>query len=78
MIGAVFAAPAAIRLLGTLARRLPFAPRLALRDLARYQSRAAASLAAITLGLSIAVAIIVIASASRRPRVTATCPTASC
>ncbi len=62
VIGTVFAAPAAIRVLGSLARRLPFAPRLALRDLARSQARSAAALAAITLGLGIAVSVIVIAS----------------
>lgn len=64
IIGTVFIAPTAIRLMGKMAAHLPFAPRLALRDLARYQARAAASLSAITLGLSIAVAIVVIASTS--------------
>jgi putative ABC transport system permease protein len=64
VIGAVFTAPAAIRALGPIARRLPLAPRLALRDLARYQSRAAAALAAITLGLGIAVAVVGIAAAN--------------
>jgi putative ABC transport system permease protein len=64
VLGTVFAAPTAIKLIGAAARRLPFAPRLAVRDLARYQARAAASLSAITLGLSIAVAIAVVASAS--------------
>jgi putative ABC transport system permease protein len=63
VIGAVLAAPAAVRLLGGLARHLPFAPRLALRDLARYQARAAAALAAITLGLGIAVGVIGVAAA---------------
>jgi putative ABC transport system permease protein len=62
--GAVLGAPAAVRALGGLARRLPFAPRLALRDLARYQARAAAALAAITLSLSIAVAVVVVSTAS--------------
>ena len=38
VIGAVFTAPGAIRAVGALASRLPFAPRLALRDLARYQA----------------------------------------
>jgi putative ABC transport system permease protein len=64
VLGAVFAAPAAIRVLGPIAGRLPFAPRLALRDLARYQGRAAAALAAITLGLGIAVAVVGIAAAN--------------
>ncbi len=62
VIGTVFAAPAAIRVLGALAHRLPFAPRLACRDLARSQARSAAALAAITLALGIAVSVIVIAS----------------
>ena len=65
VLGSVFAAPAATRTLGSVARRLPFAPRLALRDLSRYQSRAAAALAAITLAISIAVGTIVIASATQ-------------
>ena len=60
--GVVFLAPAAVRLLGPLATRLPFAPRLALRDLSRHQSRAAASLAAITLGIGICVAIVAVAA----------------
>ena len=44
--------------------RLPFAIRLALRDLGRYQARAGAAVAAISLGLAISVAIVGIASAS--------------
>ncbi|MCU1393927.1 MAG: hypothetical protein JWM34_2355 [Ilumatobacteraceae bacterium] len=65
IIGGVFFAPGAIRVLGLVAKRLPFAPRLALRDLARYQSRAAAALAAITLGLSLAIAVVVISAANQ-------------
>ena len=45
--------------------RLPFAPRLALRDLARYQARAAAAIAAITLGLGASVTIVVLAQANQ-------------
>ncbi|MEP7047731.1 MAG: FtsX-like permease family protein [Ilumatobacteraceae bacterium] len=67
VVGAIFVAPAAVRLLGLVARRLPFAPRLALRDLSRYQARAAAALAAITLGLGIAVGVIAVAAASQDP-----------
>jgi putative ABC transport system permease protein len=63
VLGAVFLAPAAIRVCGALARRLPLAPRLALRDLARYQTRSAAALAAITLSLAVAVGIVVVATA---------------
>src|SRR5215207_1192355 len=51
VIGVVFASPGAIRAMAALAGRMPFAPRLALRDLGRYQARTAAALAAITLGL---------------------------
>jgi putative ABC transport system permease protein len=64
IVGAVFAAPAAIRAVAVPARRLPLAPRLAVRDLARHQSRAAAALAAMTLGLAISVAIVGLAKAS--------------
>jgi putative ABC transport system permease protein len=64
IIGTVFVAPAAIRLLGVFAQWLPFAPRLALRDLARYQARAAAALGAVALGLGIAVAVIGVVSAN--------------
>jgi putative ABC transport system permease protein len=67
VLGGVLAAPAVVRSLGVLARRLPFAPRLALRDLARYQARASAALAAITFGLAISVGIVGIASASEYP-----------
>jgi putative ABC transport system permease protein len=68
VLGTTAAAPATIRALGGVARRLPFAPRLALRDLARYQSRAAAALAATTLALAIAVSIIVLAGANQDRR----------
>jgi putative ABC transport system permease protein len=64
VVGVVFMSPAAIRALAVPARRLPFAGRLALRDLARYQARAAAALAAITLSLGISVGIVAIAQAS--------------
>ena len=66
MLGVVLAAPAAIRAAAAPAARLPFATRLALRDLARYQARAAAALAAITLAISISVAIVGIAGANVR------------
>ena len=41
----------------------PIAPRLALRDLVRYQARSGAALAAVTLALGIAATVVVIASA---------------
>lgn len=65
VLGAVFLAPAVIRLVASAAARLPFAPRLALRDLARSQSRAAAALAAIAFGVGIATSVIVVASANQ-------------
>ncbi len=61
IVGLVFVAPGAIRAVGLLTRRLPFAPRLALRDLVRHQARTAGAVAAITLGLGIAVSIVVLA-----------------
>jgi putative ABC transport system permease protein len=64
VVGTVFAAPGVIRVGGRLARRLPFASRLALRDLARYQARAASALAAVTLGLAMAVGIVAVAAAN--------------
>jgi putative ABC transport system permease protein len=63
-LGLVLLAPPAVRLAGVLARRAPLAGRLALRDLARYQSRSGAALAATSLGLAIAVSIVVIAAAN--------------
>ena len=64
VVGTVMIAPAAIRAGGGLAPRLPLGPRLALRDLARYQARAAAALGAITLGLAISIGIVAIAAAA--------------
>ena len=61
-LGIAFAAPVAVRPLGPLATRLPIAARLALRDLSRYQGRAGAALAAISLGLGIAVAVVLAAT----------------
>jgi putative ABC transport system permease protein len=47
-----------------LAGSLPIAARLALRDLARYQDRAGAALAAISLSLGIAAAIVITSAAA--------------
>ncbi|MFI5913224.1 FtsX-like permease family protein [Dactylosporangium sp. NPDC051541] len=55
-------APAGIATLGRLARHAPLAPRLALRDLARYRSRSGAALAAIALAVGIA-AVVTLAAA---------------
>jgi putative ABC transport system permease protein len=64
VIGVVLAAPSAIRLAAAAASSLPLSPRLALRDLGRHQSRAAAALAAITLAVGLSMAVVVSASAS--------------
>jgi putative ABC transport system permease protein len=63
-IGAALAAPTMIRALAAPAAHLPFAARLALRDLVRYQTRAAAALAAVTLATGIAVTAVALAQAN--------------
>jgi putative ABC transport system permease protein len=60
VLGAVIASPAAVRALGLPTSRLPFAPRLALRDLVRHQARAAAALAAITMAVGIGVSVVLV------------------
>ena len=62
VIGVVFLSPAVLGALGRLGTRTPIAPRIALRDLARYRARSSAALAAVTLGLALPVGVIVIAS----------------
>jgi putative ABC transport system permease protein len=52
--------------LARAARHTPIAPRLALRDLARYQARSGAALAAITLALGIAAAVVIVAAAEEK------------
>lgn len=64
-IGTVFVAPAAVRLVAIPARRLPLPSRLAVRDLARFQSRAASALAAIAFAIGLAVTIVAIAQANQ-------------
>jgi putative ABC transport system permease protein len=51
-----------------VARLVPIAPRLALRDLVRYQARSGAALAAVTLALGIAASIVLVASAEEASR----------
>src|SRR5262245_39956397 len=63
ILGALLLGPLAIRIFPHLAGRLPVAQRLALRDLARYQARSGAALAAVALALGIAATVAVIASA---------------
>jgi putative ABC transport system permease protein len=57
-VGVLFVGPLAIRVLAAARGGLPVAVRLALTDLARYQARAGAALAAIGLALGIAVTIV--------------------
>jgi putative ABC transport system permease protein len=67
-IGTLLLGPLAIRLFSTVAGQLSIAPRLALRDLARYQARSGAALAAVTLALGIAATTVVVASAEASKR----------
>jgi putative ABC transport system permease protein len=64
VIGVLLASPLAIRALAACAAPLPVAGRLALRDLARFQARSGAALAAISLVLGIPVAMVVTAAAA--------------
>jgi putative ABC transport system permease protein len=66
IVGTLLLGPLAIRLFAGTARRTPIAPRLALRDLARYQARSGAALAAITLALGIAAAVVIVAAAEEK------------
>ena len=63
ILGTLLLGPLAIRLVARPAGHTPIAVRLALRDLARYQARSGAALAAITLALGIAAAVVVVAAA---------------
>ena len=63
ILGCLLLGPLAIRIFSGVAGRVPIAPRLALRDLVRYQARSGAALAAVTLALGIAATVVVVASA---------------
>jgi putative ABC transport system permease protein len=63
ILGGLLLGPLAIRIFSGLAGRLSIARRLALRDLARYQARSGAALAAVTLALGIAATVVVVAAA---------------
>jgi putative ABC transport system permease protein len=71
ILGCLLLGPPAIRIFSGLAGRLSIAPRLALRDLVRYQARSGAALAAVTLALGIAATVVVIASAEQAKRAAA-------
>jgi putative ABC transport system permease protein len=64
-LGMLFLAPVGIVVLAAAGRRLPIATRLAVRDLARYQTRSGAALAAVSLAVGIAATIVVTAAASQ-------------
>jgi putative ABC transport system permease protein len=66
ILGTLLLGPLAIRIFARTAGHASIAPRLALRDLARYQARSGAALAAITLALGIAAAVVVTAAAEER------------
>jgi putative ABC transport system permease protein len=68
ILGCLLLGPPAIRIFSGLAGKLSIAPRLALRDLVRYQARSGAALAAVTLALGIAATVVVIASAEAAKR----------
>jgi putative ABC transport system permease protein len=63
--GMLLLAPLGIRALAAFAGRAPVAVRLALRDLARYQARSGAALAAASLAVGIAATITVTAAAQQ-------------
>jgi len=62
-VGVVLVAPACLALLARAARLAPIVVRLAVRDLARYQTRSGAALGAISISVLIAVIICVTAAA---------------
>ena len=66
ILGTLLLGPLAIRIFSGVARRAPIGTRLALRDLARYQARSGAALAAVTLALGIAAAVTVTAAAEEK------------
>ena len=66
ILGTLLLGPLAIRIFSGVAGRVSIAPRLALRDLARYQARSGATLAALALALGIAAAVVVTAAAEEK------------
>jgi putative ABC transport system permease protein len=66
IVGTLLLGPLAIRIFARAAGSAPIATRLALRDLARYQARSGAALAAITLALGIAAAVVIVAAAEEK------------
>ena len=66
ILGTLLLGPLAIRIFSGAAGHAPIGTRLALRDLARYQARSGAALAAVTLALGIAAAVTVTAAAEEK------------
>jgi putative ABC transport system permease protein len=64
ILGVLLVGPFVLRAVAAAAGSFPIAVRLALRDLARYQDRAGAALAAISLALGMAAAIVITSSAA--------------
>ncbi len=62
--GLLLLTPALTKAAGRLAPRLPLAPRIALRDLARHPNRTAAALAALVVALGIPVGVILTSTSS--------------
>ncbi|MEY9935529.1 putative ABC transport system permease protein [Catenulispora sp. GP43] len=60
VFGLISVAPVAAGALGTIAGRMPFAARVAFRDVARYRSRSGPALAASTVAVYMAMAVILI------------------
>lgn len=65
IVGVLFFSPFAVGALGTWSNRLPLTPRIAFRDMARYQSRSAAALAAVSLALGIPLAVTLAAASAQ-------------
>ena len=63
-VAVLLASAPVLRAVARLAARFPVGTRLAVRDLARFESRSAAALGAITLSLGIAVSVVIIAAAN--------------
>ena len=61
--GVLLVGPIAVGAVARVAGRVPFGPRVALRDLGRYQARSAAAVAAIGLALGIPVTIVAASAA---------------
>ena len=66
IVGMLLLGPLAIRIFSGAAGRARIGTRLALRDLARYQARSGAALAAVTLALGIAAAVTIVAAAEEK------------